>query len=86
MSRWVKIAAAQMGPNNESASRSEIVSRLLALLEQAIHGGRAGRRAHRPRLDPPARERWNCYARRHLQHYGVLTEPVRAEEIKSSHR
>ena len=34
----------------------------------------------------PARERWNFYARRHPQHYGILTEPVRAEEIKSSHR
>lgn len=36
MPRWVKIAAAQMGPNNESASRKEIVDRLLALMDQAI--------------------------------------------------
>jgi hypothetical protein len=33
----------------------------------------------------PARERWNFYGRRHPQHYGILTEPVRAEEIKSQH-
>lgn len=34
----------------------------------------------------PARERWNFYARRHPQHYGLLTEPVRVAEIKSTHR
>jgi hypothetical protein len=34
----------------------------------------------------PARERWNFYGRRHPQHYAILTEPVRAEEIKSQHR
>lgn len=34
----------------------------------------------------PARERWNFYARRHPQHYGILTEPVRGPEIKSTRR
>jgi predicted amidohydrolase len=33
--RSVTVGAAQMGPNNESASREEIVERMLALLEQA---------------------------------------------------
>jgi N-carbamoyl-D-amino-acid hydrolase len=33
--RSVTVAAAQMGPNNESASREEIVERMLALLERA---------------------------------------------------
>ena len=36
MARYVKVAAAQMGPNNEGTSREEIVERMLALLEQAI--------------------------------------------------
>ena len=35
MARNVTVAAAQMGPNNEGASREEIVERMLALLEQA---------------------------------------------------
>ena len=36
MARWVKIAAAQMGPINEGTSREECVDRMLALLEHAI--------------------------------------------------
>jgi N-carbamoyl-D-amino-acid hydrolase len=37
--RSVTVAAAQMGPNNESARREEIAERMLALLEQAkAHG------------------------------------------------
>ena len=36
MARYVKVAAAQMGPNNEGTSREEIVERMLALLEQAV--------------------------------------------------
>jgi len=36
MPRHVKVAAAQMGPNNEGTSREEIVERMLALLEQAV--------------------------------------------------
>src|SRR5438105_907008 len=36
MARWVKVAAAQMGPINEGTSREECVDRMLALLEQAI--------------------------------------------------
>ena len=36
MARWVKVAAAQMGPINEGTSRDEVVDRMLALLEQAI--------------------------------------------------
>jgi N-carbamoyl-D-amino-acid hydrolase len=36
MARWVKVAAAQMGPINEGTSRDECVERMLALLEQAI--------------------------------------------------
>jgi predicted amidohydrolase len=36
MPRPLTIAAAQLGPNNESARREEIVARLLALMEQAI--------------------------------------------------
>ena len=36
MARWVKVAAAQMGPINEGTSRDEVVDRMLALLERAI--------------------------------------------------
>ncbi|HTO11809.1 MAG TPA: nitrilase-related carbon-nitrogen hydrolase [Candidatus Binatia bacterium] len=36
MARWVKIAAAQMGPINEGTSRDEVVDRMLALLDRAI--------------------------------------------------
>jgi predicted amidohydrolase len=36
MPRYIKVAAAQMGPNNEGVSREEIVERMLGLLEQAI--------------------------------------------------
>jgi predicted amidohydrolase len=36
MPRYIKVAAAQMGPNNEGTSREEIVERMLALLDQAI--------------------------------------------------
>ena len=36
MPRHVKVAAAQMGPNNEGTSREEIVERMLGLLEQAV--------------------------------------------------
>ena len=39
MARYVKVAAAQMGPNNEGTSREEIVERMLALLEQAVVEG-----------------------------------------------
>jgi predicted amidohydrolase len=35
MPRYIKVAAAQMGPNNEGTPREEIVERMLALLEQA---------------------------------------------------
>jgi predicted amidohydrolase len=36
MPRQIKVAAAQMGPNNEGVSREEIVERMLVLLEQAV--------------------------------------------------
>ncbi|MGH7303242.1 MAG: nitrilase-related carbon-nitrogen hydrolase [Candidatus Rokuibacteriota bacterium] len=36
MPRPIKVAAAQMGPNNEGTSREEIVDRMLVLLERAI--------------------------------------------------
>lgn len=36
MQRIVKIAAAQMGPNDESISRREVVARMLKLMDQAI--------------------------------------------------
>ena len=36
MARHIKVAAAQMGPNNEGTSREEIVERMLVLLEQAV--------------------------------------------------
>src|SRR5438034_9892246 len=39
MARNVTVAAAQMGPNNESAGREEIVERMLALLDQAKQQG-----------------------------------------------
>lgn len=39
MPRYVKVAAAQMGPNNEGTPREEIVERMLALLEQAARDG-----------------------------------------------
>ena len=35
MARWVKVAAAQMGPIHEGTSREEVVDRMVALLEQA---------------------------------------------------
>ena len=35
MPRQIKVAAAQMGPNNEGVSREEIVERMLGLLERA---------------------------------------------------
>jgi N-carbamoyl-D-amino-acid hydrolase len=35
MPRQIKVAAAQMGPDNEGVSREEIVERMLGLLEQA---------------------------------------------------
>src|SRR5256885_16091529 len=35
MARIVTIAAAQLGPNQESSSREEIVERMLTLLDQA---------------------------------------------------
>src|SRR5262250_1901324 len=36
MPRHIKIAAAQMGPNNEGVSREEIVDRMHALLDEAV--------------------------------------------------
>jgi len=39
MPRYIKIAAAQMGPNNEGTSREEIVERMLVLLESAAREG-----------------------------------------------
>jgi hypothetical protein len=47
MSRFLKAAAAQMGPNPEGTPRDVVVERMLALLEQAIvepsRGGPDGR-------------------------------------------
>src|SRR5947209_7349879 len=37
--RHIKIAAAQMGPNNEGTSREEIVERMLGLLAEAVREG-----------------------------------------------
>jgi len=39
MARHVKVAAAQLGPNNEGTPREEIVERMLGLLEQAAAEG-----------------------------------------------
>jgi len=39
MPRPIKVAAAQMGPNNEGTSREEIVERMTALLEAAVRDG-----------------------------------------------
>jgi len=39
MPRHLKVAAAQMGPNNEGVSREEIVERMRGLLEQAVREG-----------------------------------------------
>ena len=39
MSRYVTVAAAQMGPNNEGTPREEIVERMLAMLERAAQDG-----------------------------------------------
>src|SRR3990167_2545818 len=39
MPRHLKVAAAQMGPNNEGVSREEIVERMRELLDQAVHDG-----------------------------------------------
>jgi predicted amidohydrolase len=39
MPRYLKVAAAQMGPNNEGTPREAIVERMLGLLEQAARDG-----------------------------------------------
>ena len=39
MPRHIKVAAAQMGPNNEGVSREEIVERMQGLLDQAVADG-----------------------------------------------
>jgi predicted amidohydrolase len=39
MARFVKVAAAQMGPVNEGTSRAEVVERMLALMDEAIREG-----------------------------------------------
>ena len=39
MPRSIKVAAAQLGPNNEGTPREEIVERMLGLLEQAVQEG-----------------------------------------------
>ena len=39
MPRYMKVAAAQMGPNNEGTPREAIVERMLVLLEQAARDG-----------------------------------------------
>jgi predicted amidohydrolase len=39
MPRYLNVAAAQLGPNHEGASREEIVERMLGLLDRAIDGG-----------------------------------------------
>ena len=39
MARYIKVAAAQMGPNNEGTPREEIVERMQALLELAVREG-----------------------------------------------
>jgi hypothetical protein len=43
MARWVKVAAAQMGPIDEGTSRDEVVDRMLALLDRPLaRAGEAG--------------------------------------------
>jgi N-carbamoyl-D-amino-acid hydrolase len=39
MSRLIKVAAAQLGPNNEGTSREDVVQRMDSLLEKAIQEG-----------------------------------------------
>ncbi|PYN32487.1 MAG: N-carbamoyl-D-amino-acid hydrolase, partial [Candidatus Rokuibacteriota bacterium] len=39
MPRHIKVAAAQLGPNNEGTSREEIVERMLRLLAEAAREG-----------------------------------------------
>ena len=39
MPRYVKVAAAQMGPNNDGTPREVIVERMMALLERAVREG-----------------------------------------------
>lgn len=39
MARYIKVAAAQMGPNNEGTPREEIVERMMLLLEGAAREG-----------------------------------------------
>lgn len=39
MTRTVKIAAAQMGPNNESSSREAVLARMMILMDNAIDEG-----------------------------------------------
>ena len=47
MPRYLKVAAAQMGPNQDGTPREAIVDRMLALLEAAARDG--VERALRPR-------------------------------------
>jgi hypothetical protein len=67
MTRWVQVAAAQLGPNQELTPREELVARMLALLEQALADG----------------DRWNFLGRGHPWAYASLARPVRVPETKS---
>jgi N-carbamoyl-D-amino-acid hydrolase len=78
MARQVKVAAAQMGPINEGTSREEVVDRMLEVLERAIT-------EHVDLIAYPEmalttyfpKRIHEDYSRRHLQHYGEITQPVR---------
>src|SRR6267142_1620982 len=48
MPRWLKIGAAQMGPNQDGTPREAIVERMLALLERAVRLCGTFRKIHLP--------------------------------------
>ena len=59
--RGIKVAAAQMGPNNEGTSREEIVERMLGLLAEAVREGVELIRSEERRVGKECRSRWSPY-------------------------
>ena len=75
MARYLKVAAAQMGPNQEGTPRDAIVERMLALLEAAARDG-----VELIVYPETLRKRWNFLGRRQPQHYGEMLKPVTEKE------
>ena len=91
MSRFMRVAAGQLGAIPEGTRREECVGRMLGLLEQAIAESVELVVFPELALTPyfpkrlredydqltTARRRWNFLGRRHPEHYGLITQPVR---------